>query len=285
TPSPYICEKCGRPMVYRISKSGFFLSCSGYPECNGTRPVDRQGKPSVREVSEHKCPECDKPMIKRRGRFGEFLGCSGYPECKTILNLDKEGNLLPPKAPPVETTIKCDKCGTGTLLLRDGKRGPWLGCSNFPKCRGMKGMNKLEGEALKQVEALVPLLKEGATKAREMVAKILGENPVAASSNGKTGPIATDIDCDECGKPMVIREGRRGKFLGCSGYPKCKNTGEVPAKLLEEMSLNGNGHAGNGHAGNGQASRDGKPGAKGKAKADAQPVDGEDDIPTDLSVE
>ena len=280
TPSPYICEKCGRPMVYRISKSGFFLSCSGYPECNGTRPVDRQGKPSVREVSEHKCPECDKPMIKRRGRFGEFLGCSGYPECKTILNLDKEGNLLPPKAPPVETTIKCDKCGTGTLLLRDGKRGPWLGCSNFPKCRGMKGMNKLEGEALKQVEALVPLLKEGATKAREMVAKILGENPVAASSNGKTGPIATDIDCDECGKPMVIREGRRGKFLGCSGYPKCKNTGEVPAKLLEEMSLNGNGHAGNG-----QASRDGKPGAKGKAKADAQPVDGEDDIPTDLSVE
>jgi DNA topoisomerase-1 len=275
TPSAYLCEKCGRPMVYRISKSGFFLSCSGYPECNGTRPVDRQGKPSVREVSDHKCPECDKAMIKRRGRFGEFLGCSGYPECKTILNLDKEGNLLPPKAPPVETTIKCDKCGTGTLLLRDGKRGPWLGCSKFPKCRGMKGINKLEGDQLKQVEALVPLLKEGADKARGMVAKILGENPVAASSNGKTGPIATDIDCDECGKPMVIREGRRGKFLGCSGYPKCKNTGEVPAKLLEEMSLNGNGHAG----ANGQAK------SAAKAKKEEPPPDSEDDIPTDLSVD
>jgi ssDNA-binding Zn-finger/Zn-ribbon topoisomerase 1 len=36
---------------------------------------------------------------------------------------------------------------------------------------------------------------------------------------------------------MMIRSGRRGKFLGCSGYPKCKNTGEVPAKLLEELGL------------------------------------------------
>jgi DNA topoisomerase-1 len=40
---------------------------------------------------------------------------------------------------------------------------------------------------------------------------------------------------------MVIRTGRRGKFLGCSGYPKCKNTAEVPAKLLEELGLNANG--------------------------------------------
>ena len=41
---------------------------------------------------------------------------------------------------------------------------------------------------------------------------------------------------------MVIRNGRRGKFLGCSGYPKCKNTAEVPAKLIEELGLNGNGN-------------------------------------------
>ena len=40
---------------------------------------------------------------------------------------------------------------------------------------------------------------------------------------------------------MVIRKGRRGYFLGCSGYPKCKNTGEVPAKLLDEMGLNNDG--------------------------------------------
>jgi ssDNA-binding Zn-finger/Zn-ribbon topoisomerase 1 len=38
---------------------------------------------------------------------------------------------------------------------------------------------------------------------------------------------------------MIVRTGRRGRFLGCSGYPKCKNTAEVPARLIEEMGLNG----------------------------------------------
>ncbi len=42
---------------------------------------------------------------------------------------------------------------------------------------------------------------------------------------------------------MTIRSGRRGKFLGCSGYPKCKNTMELPAKLLEELGLNSDGQA------------------------------------------
>jgi DNA topoisomerase-1 len=243
TPSPYMCPKCGKPMLYRISKNGFFLACSDR-ECKTTQPVDQQGKPTLREVSEYKCPVCDREMIKRKGRFGEFLGCSGYsvknekgePACTTIINLDKEGKPLPPKTPPIPTTIKCEKDG-GVMLLRDGKRGPWLGCANFPKCRGMKNIKKLEGAELKQVEALIPLLKEGTARSQEMIAKITGENPVAG--NGQVQNVATDIDCDECGKPMVIRNGRRGKFLGCSGYPKCKNTAEVPAKLLEELGLNG----------------------------------------------
>jgi len=36
---------------------------------------------------------------------------------------------------------------------------------------------------------------------------------------------------------MKIKKGKRGYFLGCSGYPKCKNTGEVPAKLVEELGI------------------------------------------------
>jgi DNA topoisomerase-1 len=245
--SPYMCLKCGKPMVYRISKNGFFLSCTGYPECDGTQPVDSQGKPTIREVSQHKCPVCGREMIKRKGRFGEFLGCSGYsvknekgePACTTIINLDKDGNPQPPKI-KLETTIACEKCGN-TMVLRDGaKRGPWLGCSNYPTCRATKTVGKLTGADLKQAEALIPLLNEEAAKSREMVAKVLGANPAAASSV-KPSTIATDIDCDDCGKPMIIRNSRRGYFLGCSGYPKCKNTGDVPAKLVEELGLNSNG--------------------------------------------
>ena len=279
TPSPYTCPKCGKPMLYRISKNGFFLACSD-KECKTTQPVDQAGKPTLREVSEYKCPNCGREMIKRKGRFGEFLGCSGYsvkneagePSCSTIINLDKEGKPLPPKTPPIPTTIKCEKDG-GVLLLRDGKRGPWLGCANFPKCRGMKNLSKLEPDQRKQVEALVPLLKEGAARSQEMIAKITGENPVANANGNGHHNIATDIDCDECGKPMVIRSGRRGKFLGCSGYPKCKNTSEVPARLVEELGLNGNGN------GNGSAN--------GKAHAEHKPdrhADG-DDIETDLTVD
>jgi DNA topoisomerase-1 len=249
-PSPYACPKCGKKMLYRISKNGFFLACSDQ-ECKTTQPVDQQGKPTLREVSEYKCPNCGRDMIKRRGRFGEFLGCSGYsvknedgtPACSTIINLDKEGKPLPPKPAPIKTTVKCEKCGSD-MLLRDSKRGPFLGCSTFPKCRSTKMAKKLEGDDFKQVEALLPLLQESSAKAQEMAAKITGSIPASVNGNGASkGPIATDIDCDECGKPMVIRHGRRGPFLGCSGYPKCKNTGDVPAKLMEEMGLNGNGNA------------------------------------------
>jgi DNA topoisomerase I len=218
-------------------------------------------------------------MIKRRGRFGEFLGCSGYsikteagdPTCSTIINLDKQGNPMPPKAPPIKTTIACEKCG-GTMVLRGGKRGPWLGCDKFPKCRNILSMKKLAPDQVKQVEALVPLLNEGAAKAQELVAKIIGANPTAASTT-VPATIATDIDCDECGKPMMIRTGRKGRFLGCSGYPKCKNTGEVTAKLLEEMGLNGDGRN------NGQSEE--KPSKKSKGKADAE----EEDLDAGLNID
>jgi DNA topoisomerase-1 len=242
TASPYTCDKCGKPMVYRISKTGFFLSCTGYPECDGLKSVDSQGKPKLQEKSEYKCPKCGRDMIKRKGRFGEFLGCTGYsvkgadgkPGCDVIINLDKEGKPMPPKT-KVVTPVKCEKCGSA-MILRDSKRGPFLGCSAFPKCRATRQVAKLTGDDLKICEALIPALKEGNEKAAEMAAKLNGGVAPTPGGNGKAGPIATDIDCDECGKPMLIREGRRGKFLGCSGYPKCKNTAEVPARLAEELA-------------------------------------------------
>ena len=138
------------------------------------------------------------------------------------------------------------------MILRDSKRGPFLGCSSFPKCRATRQVAKLEGKVREYVDTLVPALKEGSAKAAEIAAKVGAQFGHDMPVPVATGPITTDIDCDECGKPMMVRSGRRGKFLGCSGYPKCKNTGEVPAKLLEEMGLNGNGAAAAGN-GDGQA--------------------------------
>jgi DNA topoisomerase-1 len=51
-----------------------------------------------------------------------------------------------------------------------------------------------------------------------------GRRGGGAAGAPRKAPEPTDIDCPNCGKKMVIREGRFGRFLACSGYPKCKTT-------------------------------------------------------------
>jgi len=150
SPSEYKCPKCEKPLVYRFGKNGKFLSCSAYPDCKFRAPCDKEGKMLEEKVSEHKCHVCGKPMVHKNGRFGPFLGCSGYPDCKTILSLDKEGNVLPPKPPPEPTGIKCYKCKDGRLLIRQSKKGPFLGCGRFPKCRTIISIKELDH--LKQLQ-------------------------------------------------------------------------------------------------------------------------------------
>ena len=151
TPSEYKCPDCSQQLAYRFGKNGKFLSCSTYPECKFACPCDKEGKMLEEKVTEHKCPECGKPMVHKNGRFGPFLGCSGYPECKTTLKIDKEGNVLPPKPPPEPTGIKCYKCKDGELVIRQSKKGPFMGCGRFPKCRTIISIKELEH--LKQLQS------------------------------------------------------------------------------------------------------------------------------------
>jgi DNA topoisomerase-1 len=95
-------------------------------------------------------------MIRRTGRFGPFLASSNYPEVQYIIKLDpKKGHVVLPKVPPMETDVLCPKCGEDTeanLYLRDSKRGLWMSCSRFPKCRGRVGFNKLEDDKQAELE-------------------------------------------------------------------------------------------------------------------------------------
>jgi len=154
-PSEYTCPKCSRPLVYRFGKNGRFLSCSGYPDCEFAAPCDRQGKLVQPQETEHKCPNCGKAMILRQGRFGAFLGCSGYPECKTTMKMDRQGNLLPPKSPPQPTGIRCYKC-EGELVIRQSKRGDFLGCNRFPKCRTIISGKQLDNLQKWQQQGIWP---------------------------------------------------------------------------------------------------------------------------------
>ena len=155
-PSEYTCPECQAPLVYRFGKNGRFLSCSTYPTCKYSSPCDRDGKMCEPETTEHKCPECEKPMILRKGRFGSFLGCSGYPECKTTQKVDKEGNVLPPKDPPKPTGLKCYKCDEGELVIRQSKRGEFMGCNRFPRCRTIISIKQRENLAQLQEQGVWP---------------------------------------------------------------------------------------------------------------------------------
>ncbi len=150
-PSEYKCPRCGQDLVYKFGKNGRFLSCSTYPKCEFACPCDREGRMVEAKQSEHKCHLCGKPMMYKTGRFGPFLGCSGYPNCKAVLKLDKQGNVLPPKPPPKPTAIKCYKCKEGELVIRQSKKGPFLGCNRFPKCRTIISIKQLDN--LKKLQA------------------------------------------------------------------------------------------------------------------------------------
>ncbi|MWV54241.1 type I DNA topoisomerase [Chlorobium phaeovibrioides] len=137
------CEKCGEGrMIVKWTQSGKFLGCSRYPKCRNNIPIaTNKEKPKDTGIL---CPSCNEGhMLLRNGRHGAFLACSSYPKCKGLLNLGKQRQIEPMKLPPVLTDLTCPKCGA-PMNLRIGKRGPWLGCSKFPKCRGRMAWNSLE---------------------------------------------------------------------------------------------------------------------------------------------
>jgi DNA topoisomerase-1 len=138
-PEEYRCEKCGSTLVYRFGKNGRFLSCARYPDCAYAAPCDREGRPQFAEFVDVKCPKTGRPMIRKTGRFGPFLTTpleeGESQDVGLILNIDKKGQVAAPSVPALLTDLPCPTC-EAPLNLRSGVRGPWLGCSRFPKCRG-----------------------------------------------------------------------------------------------------------------------------------------------------
>ncbi len=89
------------------------------------------------------------------------------------------------KGTGLETDEKCENCGA-PMVIKFGRFGEFLACSNYPECKTTKEMAK--GDAA------------DATADDEQVV------------------------CDKCGKPMQLKRSRFGQFFACTGYPDCKNT-------------------------------------------------------------
>jgi DNA topoisomerase-1 len=147
------------------------------PACSYAIPTGRDGKPRLPEQIDLLSP-AGVPMVKRTGRFGDFLvedkprpvkakgkKAEGQPAepPSFILNIDKKGNVKFPSPPPLVTDIACPKCGD-VMNLRDGKRGPWLGCRAFPKCRGREAFGKLPEPKQKEMQKELEAHMRGQTK-------------------------------------------------------------------------------------------------------------------------
>ena len=85
------------------------------------------------------------------------------------------------------TDLVCERCGK-PMVIKWGRRGEFLACSGYPECRSTTNFTRDENGKIRPAE-----------------------------------PEVTDEMCEKCGRPMQVRFGRFGKFLGCSGYPECKN--------------------------------------------------------------
>ena len=112
-PTDKVCDNCGRPMVKKLGRFGFFLACTGFPECRNTRSIPLA-----------KCPVkgCDGEIVARKtkGRGKEFFGCTNYPECDFISHFK-----------PIDQY--CPKCGWFLVEKYDKKNGSYKSCIN-PDC-------------------------------------------------------------------------------------------------------------------------------------------------------
>jgi DNA topoisomerase-1 len=109
-------------------------------------------------------------------------------------DLEKAKSIPGPKdtvEPP--TDIPCEKCGL-MMEIKWGRNGKFLACPGYkadPPCKNTQNFEKLPDGTIK----IVPKLE-----------------------------VTTDEKCEKCSSPMVVKSGRFGKFLACSGYPECKTT-------------------------------------------------------------
>ncbi|MCA1566251.1 MAG: type I DNA topoisomerase [Acidobacteria bacterium] len=113
------------------------------------------------------------------------------------------------KVEAIPTDEKCENCGAG-MVIKFGRFGQFLACSNYPECRTTREI------------------------AKPSAAGDGGDAATAKASAGEGGEGAAEGEeaevCELCAKPMALKRGRFGQFLGCTGYPECRNIRKIDRK-------------------------------------------------------
>jgi DNA topoisomerase I len=210
-PTGQKCEKCGQgELLERISRHGFFLGCSRYPECDFIQDLasDTPEDGDAESKTEY-CENCGREMAMKRGRFGTFLACTGYPDCKTTRRLVQGTRQA--RQPDVPIGEKCPNDG-GELLKREGRFGDFIGCQNYPKCKytrpitlGIKCPKCGEGE----------FVRRGSSKGRGRGRVFYGCSRYP-DCDFTTPHEPINEPCPKCGAPFVVeKRTKHGNLRAC----------------------------------------------------------------------
>jgi DNA topoisomerase-1 len=228
--SKYACPKCGKRTKERLGGGRWFLSCSGYPDCDFASRLNDEGEPVSDVALDMVCPVDGSAMVLRSGKFGKYISSVNYPAVKFVVRLDKKDKVVLPSPPPLQDpAVVCTKCGK-PCNVRDGKRGPWLGCSGFPKCRGRADWKAL-GEA-KQKELLAALAKHASENAPAVLKRrdgrpIDGGTPVQElilPESVVTLPLHPDAGTPGPGGEVVLSPYRTAELIAASELQAMKAT-------------------------------------------------------------
>ena len=105
------------------------------------------------------------------------------------------------KQQAIPTDEKCENCGS-PMVIKLGRFGQFLACTNYPECRTTREVSKPAGAD--------------------------GDGAKADGADGASESV--EETCELCQKPMAMKRGRFGPFLGCTGYPECRNIRRVSKK-------------------------------------------------------
>ena len=123
---------------------------------------------------------------------------------------------------PEKTGEQCPECG-GDLVIRKGRYGTFVACSNYPTCKYIKKEpEKIEytGETCPKCGS--PMIYKTGRFGKFEACSNYPECKYIKNEKKKAEPVMTDEVCPNCGSPIVIKKGRYGEFKACSAYPKCK---------------------------------------------------------------
>jgi DNA topoisomerase-1 len=231
-PTGQKCEKCGEgELLERISRHGFFLGCSRYPECDFIRDLAEPGhaEPEGEPKTEY-CDNCGKEMAIKRGRFGTFLACTGYPDCKTTRRIHSDTRKA--LQPDVVLDETCPTCGKAQLVRRHGRFGEFIGCQNYPKCKytrpitlGIKCPKCNEGE----------FVRRGTAKGRGRGRIFYGCSRYP-DCDFTTPHEPVNEPCPKCGAAFIVeKRTKHGNFRSCI-KEGCDWEIEAPAAASESAA-------------------------------------------------